>query len=125
MLIRLGEEDRKRLECPEWLSWDAGQFMIDEAIALEEQSGMGPDDYRALVAGKPIFEDGQPVIRPDGRQARKQSPKVLKVVVWMALRRADIHVPWADLTFNLLQYETRTDESDSDDDAEDKTPGPD
>lgn len=125
MLIRLGEEDRKRLECPEWLSYSADRLMIDEAIALEEEAGIGPEEYKTLLAGKPVFEEGQPVLRPDGSQQRRYRMQTFKVIVWLALKRADVHVPWADVTFDFEQFETRRSEEDAGDDAEDKTPDPD
>jgi hypothetical protein len=123
--MRLGEDDRKRLGCPEWLDLDLSKLMIDDAIALEEDAGIGPVEYKTLIAGKPVFEDGQPVLRPNGSQLRKHAAKTFKAVVWLALKRADIHVPWAELTFDFEQFETRSDENDAGgDDAEDKTPGP-
>jgi hypothetical protein len=122
--LQLGEEDRKRLDCPEWLDVDLSKQMIDDAIALESEAGIGPDEYDNLRRGKPVFEAGQPVLSDDGRQVFHHSATFYKIVVWFALRGAGLKVPWSELTFDRRALEIRSDVEPTDD-QEDKTPQPD
>lgn len=101
MKIRLSAADRGQLGAPEVLDCDANQLMIDEAIDLEEQGALaGPDEWYALMRGKPMFEQGQPVLNERGEQRFRTPAKAWKALVWLGLRRAGVAVRYADLTFD-------------------------
>ncbi len=121
MRLRLGDEDRERLGCPEWLSWD-GTLMVDDLIELEDApNGPGAEEVERLLAGKPVFENGQPKLDKKGEQVFRYTAKAWKVVVWLALRGTENPVPWSELKFNLRRLSMLAEDSPADD-QEDKTP---
>lgn len=90
--LRLAAEDRARYEgCPEWLPWDPGKLSIDEAIEVQERSGIAPTEWRPAL--------------------QEPSAIVWKLVVWMALNRAGLQVGWSDVKFDWEALEIAKDEA--------------
>lgn len=81
MRIRLADEDRKRFVCPEWLEWDQ-RVDTREAEAVEEQ---GADPLRLLNE----LTGGNPSIR------------AIRLMVWLALRRSGVDIPFSECHFDL------------------------
>lgn len=81
--LSLCDEDRERLGCPEWIEVDLDSITIDESIEIYDSLGLDPV---ALIEGW------------------TGNPRSLKAVVWLALRRADVQVPIAELTFKSYQW---------------------
>lgn len=76
-LIRLGDADREKLGCAEWLDLDLTNLSTDEGEQIELAGGDFGDFFRSGVVG-------------------------LKTRVWVALHRAGCAPPkLADLSFNL------------------------
>ena len=85
MKIRLGDADRERLGCPEWMELDLSALSVGEAEVLDESGG----DWTVIAA---------------------KGAKAAKTRVWLALYRAGVVVPYRDLTFDILSIEAQDDE---------------
>lgn len=102
MRIRLGDADRERLGCPEWLIEDELALSIVEADLLQ-RAGIEPDDVVAHIAGAPkLAGDGTQLTTDDGYAIRSISMLGWRIRVWLALRRAGVRIPFDELDFSLL-----------------------
>lgn len=81
--IRLGDEDRERYGCPEWIEFPQ-QLPTSDAEAIDEAGGTYLDFFRTDARG-------------------------FKTQIWVAMHRAGVTVPWKDWEFNLMAV--RLDES--------------
>lgn len=111
--IRLSEKDRKRFGCPEWLTVDVDSMTAREAAIIQTEGGIAPDEISDELIGQPVFDNGAPVfqrdivtgevIRDDGipRQKRRYNFNAWLALVWLALRRNGIQVPYAEMDFDL------------------------
>jgi hypothetical protein len=98
--IQLSPADQQRLGAAELLPWDSDVLMQREAEVLAENiPGFDPDRWFAFLLGEPVVKDGVPVLE-DGKPVRRHDPQWLKAIVWCALARAGITVPFAELDFN-------------------------
>src|SRR5260221_3140558 len=80
MRIRLTDEDRARLGCPEWLEVNLDHCPIELAEAIEVAGG----EWRRFRAG---------------------GPRSIKLWVWVGLRNAGVEVDLAELTFDVGEVE--------------------
>lgn len=133
VVLRLSDEDRKRLDAPAELFVDPTVVTAREAMAIQNAplrpGGPGgtmrgydePNEWRRALRGVDVIgEDGQTVMvdETDADGTVKQVPKkkadfgAMLVLVWLGLRRADVHVPLADLdvNFEALAMEFRRDD---------------
>ena len=100
--VRLSDEDRKRFDCPEVMPIDLQAVTNREAIELAKLGYATPRLWQRALEVAPILdEDGNPV--PGGY---RMDYLAWTGVVWVALRRCDIHVPLATLEFDIngLEY---------------------
>jgi hypothetical protein len=81
--LSLSDVDRERLKCPEWIEVDIDTITIDESIEIADRLGLDPV---ALLEGW------------------THSPRCLKAIVWLALRRSDVEVPLDELTFRSYDW---------------------
>jgi len=98
--IRLSQADRDRLGIPDVIVVDPESVTAREAIILErgasDQDGLviqfaSPDDWRKALAGR----------AGDTPEARRSaSYPAYVVLVWLALRRAGVHVPLSEVDFD-------------------------
>jgi hypothetical protein len=89
--IRLADVDRARYEgCPEVLPWDSQALSIDEAIEIEERSGLRPAEWATALA--------------------KPTAVVWKLVVWLCLNRAGLQIGYSDVRFDWNALGTGQDE---------------
>ncbi len=96
--IRLGDADRERLGCPEWVEYDFGSLTLTEAEILDDHGVTWDGELRY---GTPVLDaDGKAVLNADGRPMRTFKPRATRVWVWSALRRAGVDVPFAELDFD-------------------------
>lgn len=87
--IRLGEEDRARFECPEWMEVDVHSVRASEAFVMQAGLTHGgvtvgfdsPNDWRAAL--------------------NKNSAAAFILLVWLALHRHGNGVPVGDLEFDF------------------------
>jgi hypothetical protein len=98
--IRLGDADRERLGCPEWLEHDPAQLRQVEAEALQDVWGVAPGDYTRWRLGLL----GQPEGTPPNPPAR-----ALRFGIWQALRRSGVKVDLTELDFDLMDIEIQRD----------------
>jgi hypothetical protein len=123
--LRLGDADRARYDCPEWIEVDPYAIQFKETIAI--QAGVviegvtvafdTPQDWRAALSGRPVLgadgqpvmvprldDDGSPVLDEQGQPAMKAKVRAdhtaTLVLVWLALRRAGAKVGLADVDFD-------------------------
>lgn len=98
MRFSLSEEDRERLGCDEWLDLDLEYLPVDLCIELDEAGGQ----WGTLLTG---------------------GARGVKARVWLALKRADISVPYADLTFDManLRYDRDAGKAPSSEESEPST----
>jgi len=114
--IRLGDKDRERFDCAEWLPVDPLSVSIREAILLQKgvevDGGViafdSPAAWRLALNGHPLIgEDGEPVTVEavvDG-ETTKRIVKVANydaemVLVWLALKRAGTKVALGDVDYD-------------------------
>lgn len=90
MKIILAPADRDRYGCTEVLDWNDGQLSVDEAIEIQERTGVEYDGWIAFV--------------------KSGHPAALKAVVWMALNRAGHQISWADVQFDVFALELGRDQ---------------
>lgn len=130
MRYRFSDADRERLGMTEeWVEFDVGQLMLDEAVALEE-SGYDVDEflddirgYPVSRKGKPVMvdvldDDGQPVIedgKPKKIQKRRVPLKAMGAAMWIAARRVGSTVAFEDFTFNITDFRTEAQPEGKDD----------
>lgn len=101
--IRLSDEDRERLGCPEWLDIDLNSVTAREAAVM--QRGFDLDGEKAAFPTPGAW-----------RVALGTPPWSFAgwvFLVWFALRRAGITVPVAELDFDIDQLTYKGDESTS------------
>jgi hypothetical protein len=112
MRIRLSEADRKRLGCPEWLDVQLTSITAREAATIQRLGGYDPDELAEALKGTPVMRDGQPVYETDAdgntvMEDGKPKPKLRYdfdawvAVIWLALKRAGVTVPYNELDFDL------------------------
>lgn len=94
MKIRLSDEDRERLSCPEVIDCGIETVTVREAIAIEEATGLKSSDALALM---------QPEYAPSeaGGIKGRYTPQGMLLRAWLGLRRAGVEVAYADLDFDL------------------------
>lgn len=123
--LRLSDADRERLGCPEWLDIDPYSVTAREAAALQRGFDLAgerviyahPGEWRAALLGEVVVDErGAPVMQPvesdDGPkivETRRANFGAFMVLVWLALRRVDIAVPFSELDFNVDQLAYRGD----------------
>lgn len=135
MQIRLSAEDVERLGCPEVLEYDEQKLMAREAVALKRATGMSVQRLGELLAGEPCPEHkaqcskcrrtpcevhgmGRPCEEHDelvdGCERCKLpcencggvDTEALVAMVWIALYRAGVRIPYADFDFDIFAMQT-------------------
>jgi hypothetical protein len=101
MRIRLAEADRERLGCPEWLDLTLSSITAREAGTIQRLGGYGPDELADALRGEPIIRDGQPVVDDEGQPKLRYDFDAWVAVVWLALKRSGVTVPYNELDFDL------------------------
>jgi hypothetical protein len=87
--IRLGDADRERIGCPEWLEYDPAAATLAEHRKLR-QVGFS--------------------IQTLGERLQEQDLDAVAALVWLALVRAGADVSFEDLDFALAELEMRADD---------------
>lgn len=120
--LRLSDVDRKRFDAPESLELDPATVSFREVIAMQKGFDVegeliafdSANEWRAAWYGRPVLgEDGEPVMVPvvddedepvlddDGKpklaERRVGDWGAVLVAVWLALRRAGITRPLAEV----------------------------
>jgi len=95
--FRLGDADRERLGCPEFLDVGLNPLTVREAEALEEATGIDNADAVALM---------QPQQRRvnDTTLRLSYKPRGIKLLIWLGLHRAGVTVPFEELDFDFGQF---------------------
>jgi hypothetical protein len=89
--VRLGDKDRARFGCVEWLDLDFLAATVEQVEHICAETGIDIDDWPECLNPAIRFED---VGKPD---ARKRSPAWRnRVTVWLALNQSGYEVSWAD-----------------------------
>jgi hypothetical protein len=115
--IRLGDEDREKLGCPEWLPFDLSRLGLVEAEEMDRH-GLLIDSFGGwvqLVQGDPLIgADGKPVtaVTADGATVTRYRvrPLVQRAIVWAALRRAGKDLPFDGFDIDASKVEFGPDE---------------
>lgn len=118
MRIRLSDEDRERLGVgEEWISFHTDKLMMRDAEALET-AGYDVDEFLEDIRGRPVLRNGEPVMVPDvdeddneildgnGQPTLvpkiRRSTRALRALAWLALRSANVQVPYDEFDCNLV-----------------------
>lgn len=126
--LRLGDADRERYGCPEWMELDPNTVSMGETIAMQKGIKVEddivafdePTDWLAAIGGRvvrdadgePVMEnvlddDGRPILGDDGKPERTEKRVAdwgaWLFAAWMALRRAGHKVPLRDVDPALPQ----------------------
>lgn len=97
MKIKLSEADCERLGCPGELDVSTDVLPVREAEALEEATGLPYADAMDLFIPRQVQVDERTI-----RYSWK--PKGIRLLVWLGLYRAGIHVPFDELTFDFRRF---------------------
>lgn len=114
--LRLSDADRERYGCDEWLGVVFGSVNAWEAALIQRgftKDGIrvgfdSPGRWRQGLTGQVITgDDGEPILRkvetPEGMKEvpqRRPDFGAELILVWMALRRAGIDVPMAEVDYD-------------------------
>jgi hypothetical protein len=82
--IVLTAADRERLGAPDPLVYDPGVFMVSEATALYKSAGLTRQSMSAAL--------------------KSGDPEGKKAITWLSLRRANVHVRYSELDFDLVGW---------------------
>lgn len=112
MRIRLGEDNRKLLGVDlDELTVDLADLYQSEAEALNDAIGLDPDRWVAFLRrGEDTGE-----VDEDGRPIRVHDPVVLRVIVWLALRRNGHRMSLGEVDFNRRTLDVLPDASEPED----------
>lgn len=97
MKIRLGDADRERIGCPEWIDIGLNPLTVREAEALEEAVGA---PYADLVD---LMEPRQKRVNETTLRL-SYNPRGLRLLVWLGLHRAGVAVRFDELDFDCGQF---------------------
>ena len=87
--IRLGDADRERLGAPEWVENGTARGRHGDVRALKQQAGMTPKQL--------------------GERIDDADYEALGALVWLALGKAGVSVPLAELDFDFGGLDFKTD----------------
>lgn len=89
MRVRLGDEDRKRYELPEWCGFDLRDITLVDLNELSERFGFDPNDWPDPFMGEITLDQaGDPDAKPKPPPWRNQA------LMWMILRQNGCDVTW-------------------------------
>jgi hypothetical protein len=89
--MRLGDRDRERLGCPEWLDFDYTGATIEDIEAICDATGIDFDEWPSCLLPAVRFEDME---KPE---AKPRTPAWRnRCLVFLALRQNGIESTWAD-----------------------------
>lgn len=120
--IKLCEEDATRLNCPRDLLFDFTNVTGRDLLELEEQVGWSFDRFEREVGGVPatnalggpVYEmaGDKPKLDGMGKPIRAMviTTRVLMVVIWMCVRRANPDVEWKTFDFTISATEVESEE---------------
>lgn len=112
--IRLSDEDRARLGCPEWLMYDPMKLRAREAAMLAKTTGYDPIRLGEGIQGKPLLDGaGKPVLDEAGEQVRTRDWDAWLALVWLCCVKAGCAVPFNDFDFELGSVSLETDAEDT------------
>jgi len=107
--FRLPEDVRNKYELPEWVSYDPNVMMIDEAIALDDELGIDPNELNDRLR------------TPKGE---RRDWRAWKYVIWLAVHRAGADVSYADFDLDLYALTAASDSPQAADDPKAETDDP-
>lgn len=99
MKFSLTPADRERLGAPDVLDCDLMPFPVHEAEAVEEATGLDLGKILELSYARIEPVEGSP-----GVARYHFAPKGMRILIWLGLRRADVHVDFATLTFDVSPF---------------------
>lgn len=107
--FRLGDADRERFGCPEWLPVDLTACTIAEVTELSDRFGFELEDWPDALFGEVPFEFAG---EPDADKHRRKPRWWLSAYTWFGLHQAGIDASWDDVgKIAILQIGHRDDES--------------
>lgn len=114
--LRLGDADRERYQCPEWIELDPLAVSMRDAVAMQA----GADVDGVTVAFDSPAHWRKALSGSEGHEGSQLAATL--VMVWMALRRAGVKVSLSELDFDSdsLGWEMVPDPYDEQPDAEGK-----
>jgi hypothetical protein len=102
--IRLGDGDRARLDCKEWLDIDFLDTTVEDLEIICAETGIDIDDWPACLNPKVPF-----TVMPEANARRRSPAWRNRVVIWLALRQAGHDVTWAEAgRVRTLQIQLRS-----------------
>jgi len=105
---RLGDEDRERLGCPEWLSVALTECRLDDITELSDRFDFELEDWPEVLRGEVPFEAAG---SPDADSMRKPPKWGIQAMLWLALHQADVDATWEQVgRLKVLQVQRREDE---------------
>ena len=97
---RLGDADRERLGCPEWITLDLLDVSIDDVSELSDRFLFDLEDWP------------EPLVGPKGENGERKTPTwQFHASVWMALHLAGTFASWDDVgKVAILRVQSRDDD---------------
>lgn len=109
--FRLGDSDRERLGCPEWLPVALVECTLDDITELSDRFGFELEDWPDVLRGEiPLEAAGH----PDADSMRKAPKWGIRALIWLALHQSDVDVTWEQVgKLKMLQIARRDDDEES------------
>lgn len=137
MKITLSDEDSAKLGCGATLEYDENRLSLQEAIALQKVTGYTPTELSGALLGRPLSDEkGQPLWEIDPasgeewrdefglrRRQRGVDAVALGAVVWLAVRRAGVQIPFDALDVDLFAVQFGEPEVEADGPKDSPKPG--
>jgi hypothetical protein len=105
---RLGDADRERLGCPEWLPVSLADCTLDDITYLSDRFVFELEDWPEVLLGDIPFEAAG---TPEAESKRKPPKWGIQALLWLALHQADVPVTWEQVgKLQVLKVQRRLDD---------------
>jgi hypothetical protein len=109
MQFRMPADAQARYSIPEWVTFDASNLSLNEAIALEEEVGWTVAEFAAQLDIPVMNPDGTPKVNAEGVQIVRTGPRAMKFLIWAAAVRSGAKASFADFDAPYVGIEQRSD----------------
>jgi hypothetical protein len=100
IFFTLTDADRERIGCSERLEYDQSRVMVDEAEAIQDDAGIDPSEW--IQAQRTWLDAVSKTFAALDSDRQRLALRAERAMIWIALHRAGIRVPLADVTYNRV-----------------------
>lgn len=108
--FRLGDDDRERLDCPEWLSLSLADCTLEDITYLSDRFVFDLEDWPEVLRGEVPFEYAGSPDADDKRRAPKWS---IQALLWLALHQSGCDASWEQVgKLQVMKVQRRSEPDD-------------